>query len=152
MPKHTWQWVLGAIALAVVLGLLVWGRAGGSVGEKTTREVAESCTTDMATQFHIHPHLVIMTNGVAEVMPANIGITNGCMHPLHTHDTSGVVHVESPVKRDFTLGDFFFVWGRPFDQEHLTRMTVNGVEVATGEATILRDKDEIVLTYEGVVN
>ena len=30
---------------------------------------------------------------------------------LHTHDASGIVHIESPDKRDYTLGQFFDVWG-----------------------------------------
>jgi hypothetical protein len=32
---------------------------------------------------------------------------------LHTHDTSGVIHVESPVLRSYSLGEFFDLWGEP---------------------------------------
>ena len=33
------------------------------------------------------------------------------MHILaHTHDSTGIIHIESPLKRDFTLGQFFDVW------------------------------------------
>ena len=35
--------------------------------------------------------------------------------PVHTHDTNGVVHVESNIVRDFTLGQFFDIWGVRFD-------------------------------------
>jgi hypothetical protein len=31
--------------------------------------------------------------------------------PLHTHDTSGIIHVESPTVRSFTLGEFVDLWG-----------------------------------------
>ena len=32
---------------------------------------------------------------------------------LHTHDTTGVIHIESPVQRRYTLGEFFDLWGQP---------------------------------------
>ena len=40
--------------------------------------------------------------------------TNAAIQSLHTHDTSGTVHMESSVARTFTLGDFFDVWGVRF--------------------------------------
>jgi hypothetical protein len=123
----------------------------------TPREIASTCTTDMATQFHIHPELHIVIDGVPVIVPADIGITDTCMHPLHTHDDTGTLHVESPVQKDFTLGDFFFVWDQPFDSMHILdkvatkpsqiTMTVNGVPVDTFENTILVDKDQLVITY-----
>src|SRR5207244_1694309 len=67
--------------------------------------------------FHIHQHLDIFVHGKQETVPALVGITAaGEFAVLHTHDTSGVMHVESPVQRTFTLGDFFNVWGLYFTQ------------------------------------
>ena len=64
------------------------------------------------TVLHIHQHLDIWVNGKHITVPQSIGIFDGqYLTELHTHDTSGVMHVESPTKRDFTLGDFFGVWG-----------------------------------------
>ena len=61
---------------------------------------------------HIHQHLDIFVNGKKETVPAQIGIyDNQFLTELHTHDTSGVMHVESPKKRTFSLGEFFGVWG-----------------------------------------
>lgn len=34
------------------------------------------------------------------------------MSPLHTHDTSGTIHVESNSYRTYTLGQFLDIWGR----------------------------------------
>jgi hypothetical protein len=47
-------------------------------------------------------------------VPANTGIdtTKGCYYWLHTHDTTGVIHVESPTQKQYTLGDFFDIWGQ----------------------------------------
>ena len=62
--------------------------------------------------IHIHQHLDIFVNGKKETVPAQIGIYDGqFLTELHTHDTSGVMHVESDKKRNFSLGEFFGVWG-----------------------------------------
>ncbi|MCX6787993.1 MAG: hypothetical protein NT108_02400 [Candidatus Kaiserbacteria bacterium] len=154
-----------ATPLAVLLGII--GMIAGAVAlnsnstalsGRTNREIALACTSDMATQFHIHPHLEILINGEQQSIPANIGVKPACMNALHTHDASGTLHVESPEKRDFTLGDFFAVWGQTFSKDqvlqsmigetHHIRVTVNGVEVDTYENTILHDKDRIVISYE----
>lgn len=123
--------------------------------ELSSREVALLCTTDMATEYHIHPLLKIYINKKEVIVPANTGITNNCMNSIHTHEEPNVLHVEAPVQKDFTLGDFFAVWGQPFDSEHLVdfvadkkgeiAMTVNGVVVDTFENTILKDGDKIVV-------
>jgi hypothetical protein len=48
-------------------------------------------------------------------VPALIGIDlqHQCLYWLHTHDATGVMHIESPDTRTYTLGEFFDVWGRP---------------------------------------
>jgi hypothetical protein len=62
--------------------------------------------------LHIHQHLDIYVNGKHEPVPANIGIYDGqFLTELHTHDATGLMHVESPVAKNFTLGQFFGVWG-----------------------------------------
>jgi hypothetical protein len=65
------------------------------------------------TVLHIHSHLDVFVDGKRVVVPAGIGIDPHLrfISPLHTHDTSGVIHVESPTVRTFTLGEFFGVWG-----------------------------------------
>jgi hypothetical protein len=65
------------------------------------------------TAVHIHQHLDVYVAGRHVVVPAGIGIdpAGRFISPLHTHDTSGVIHVESPTVRHFTLGEFFGVWG-----------------------------------------
>jgi hypothetical protein len=70
------------------------------------------------TVEHIHQHLDIFVNGKHMTVPALIGIYDSqYITELHTHDTSGVMHVESPKKRNFTLGQFFGVWGVRLDSK-----------------------------------
>jgi len=67
--------------------------------------------------LHIHEHLDLYVDGRAVTVPADVGISlaGGFLSPLHTHDPRGIIHVESPLVRDFTLSDFFDVWGVRFD-------------------------------------
>lgn len=151
--------ILGTVGLVFLLALSSEKSAEKKVlsyEEMSPRDVALLCTTDMATEFHIHPTLRIFIDGKEFFLPANIGITDTCMHSLHTHSDMPVVHVEAPVAKDFTLGDFFTVWDKPFSQTILMdrtvtdaekiEVTVNGEKVDTYENTILHDHDAIVIT------
>jgi len=68
------------------------------------------CATSEA--YHIHSMLSIYQDGVRLQVPANIGISS-CHYDLHTHDMTGVIHIETPVPRVFTLKQFFSLWGQP---------------------------------------
>jgi hypothetical protein len=64
------------------------------------------------TVLHIHQHLDLYVNGKHVTLPALIGIyDNSYLTEVHVHDTSGVIHVESPTNRTFTLGQLFGEWG-----------------------------------------
>lgn len=147
------------IVVLVAIGLSLLGQAPVKT-DRTSREVALTCTTDMATEFHIHPILEIYINGEKHLIPANIGISPNCMYALHTHTPDGIIHVEAPEKKDFTLSDFFAVWDKTFsrnqlfehmaDESHRIRMSVNGEEVDTYENTLLEDEDRITIYYEAI--
>jgi hypothetical protein len=87
-----------------------------------------SCSTHEQTLFHIHAHLTMIVNGSARQIPYGIGIPGAvttstpvgayvargtCFYWLHTHAADGIIHIESPVHRTFTLGNFFDEWGQP---------------------------------------
>jgi hypothetical protein len=76
--------------------------------------------------FHIHTHLDIFINGQHYKIPPQIGIIPGkCFYWLHTHDDSGVVHIESPLARNFTLGQFFDIWNKKFTNTQILDSIVN---------------------------
>jgi hypothetical protein len=69
----------------------------------------------------------VYVNGAARRIPYGIGIpgaqvastsagpyvaAGGCFYWLHTHAADGIIHIESPVQRIYTLGNFFDVWGQ----------------------------------------
>ncbi|MBV8430285.1 MAG: hypothetical protein JO244_03935 [Solirubrobacterales bacterium] len=78
--------------------------------------------------YHIHAHLQVYVNGESKVLPGGIGIlgpieyktgfgpfflASHCYYWLHTHASDGVIHIESPTVRVYTLGDFFAEWNQP---------------------------------------
>jgi|SRR3954469_11758391 hypothetical protein len=69
--------------------------------------------------FHIHSHLSIFINGKNYTLPPLIGITENCLYWLHTHDDSGVIHIESPETRNFTLGNLFDIWNKKFNNNQI---------------------------------
>ncbi len=68
--------------------------------------------TEEGTVLHIHQHLDVWRNGEQVVVPPGIGIyDDSFITEVHSHDESGIVHVESPTKKTFTLGQLFGEWG-----------------------------------------
>lgn len=72
------------------------------------------CNSSEGAAEHIHAHLQLFQHGKALTVPASIGIPPGagCLYWLHTHAAGGYIHIESPVVRSFTLGQFFDIWDR----------------------------------------
>lgn len=85
------------------------------------------CDASEGQVTHIHAHVSIWINGAQSTIPQYIGIpsttdsttgqsTTTCFYWLHTHDTSGIVHIESPASahESFTFGQFMDVWNGEF--------------------------------------
>jgi len=62
--------------------------------------------------YHTHALLTVYRNGVRLALPDSIGRGSGCNYEMHTHDGSGVLHIETDVPRTFTLGQFLSLWGQ----------------------------------------
>ena len=159
MNKYFFPGLLGLIILGFV-GLFAYIlNQPSSYESMTSRELLMECTTDMATQFHIHSHITIIVEGEEMVVPANIGIDpiENCMSSVHTHATDGIIHVEAPVEKDFSLGDFFYNWDKPFDstqvlsykvdEKHGLKMYVDGKESMLFEKLTLEAHQSIVIDY-----
>jgi hypothetical protein len=112
------------------------------------------------TVEHIHAHLDVIVNGQPVVVPADLGIDTSTnqLSPLHTHDTTGVLHIESPVQADFSLGQLFTEWqvslsadqigGLKAGDGNVLQAYVNG-KPYTGDPAgiILHAHDEIAIVY-----
>ncbi len=106
--------------------------------------------------LHIHPQLSITLDGQPLIVPSQIGIDQSLwkdhsldnygmqgMAPLHTHDASGTLHVESNAYRNYTLGEFLNIWGGLDTSGKTVKATVDDKPVSNYKDIILRDGEQI---------
>ena len=98
-----------------------WGPNDGPTLKPRLKAIGLHALPREALTLHIHQRMAILVNGKPVYLPAGIGIDahGKFISELHTHDYSGIIHVESPVNRPFTLGEFFDVWGLRFSSHCL---------------------------------
>jgi hypothetical protein len=86
--------------------------------------------------YHVHSLVSLYKDGVRLGLPAQIGL-KGCTYELHTHDHTGVVHNETDLKKNFTLGQFFSVWGKELSRTSVAGMpgTVRYYVIENGSLT-----------------
>jgi hypothetical protein len=101
-----------------------------SGGNGQTIDGIEGSSREML-QVHVHAHLSLFYKGEQIAIPYGIGIVrpfdakdgfvgNGAgIYWLHTHDATGIIHVESPDNRTYNLGQFFDIWGQPLDVQNV---------------------------------
>ncbi|WP_280439666.1 hypothetical protein [Nocardia cyriacigeorgica] len=82
------------------------------------------------TTYHYHVHLDVIVYGQSVTVPASVGIDESRKmgSPLHTHDTSGIVHIESGEDIPFTLGQFFTQWGQPLTADRVGPIQLTPLE------------------------
>jgi hypothetical protein len=109
--------------------------------------------------LHIHVHLDIFVNGKVVTVPAAIGIPpSGGITPVHTHDTTGIIHIESPdAHATYTLGQLFDIWGVKLTDISLggyisnsaQKLIVysNGAEVSDPVNLAFKAHEEIAISY-----
>ena len=143
----------------LIFGFAVWGvyalmTSSNSYNNLPASEINIGSHKNIA--LHIHSDLKILINGNETLIPANIGIAPGIMRPLHKHDATEEIHIEGPYKRDFTIGEFFQIWGRIFNSNCIfeycidkgeLKMLVNGQENSDMENYLMKDHDKILIEY-----
>jgi hypothetical protein len=118
-------------------------------------------------KYHIHIHMAIFVNGHERRIPAGAGIAdrfanhlangpfvdnsfNGCPYWLHVHANDGIIHVESPYKHTFTLGQFFDVWQQPLGPDRVGPAQGTVVAFANGRRFSGNPRDLPLLPQEVV--
>jgi hypothetical protein len=187
-PKNTTSnkvWIVGM--LIVILGLSLWSYHHAKrvvtvlnnpellPGIQTGNAPWEAETTNLRARLnavhlpalssegsalHLHQHLDIFVNGKLIPVPSGIGVNQsvGFISDIHTHDNTGVIHVESPRIQTFTLGQFFDIWGVQFTEksiggyiaveDNLIKVFVNGKQYTGDPRQLpLETHQEIVITY-----
>jgi len=115
---------------------------------------------DAMGMMHFHPSLTLVVDGKPAPVPAQIGIDPTMwqnhsldlygmkgMAPLHTHDTSGTIHIESYANRYYTFGQLLDIWGLDLSAYKQVTVTVNGQPVSDYQNYVLNDGDKIILSF-----
>ena len=137
--KIPWAYVIPALVVVVIILGLVYFEFNNHVATPSYQsptvgngDFPFSCLSQESLFFHIHPWLTITIDGNNVTIPPGIGIknpvqvatyngepvfgggANTCFEPIHTHDDSGVIHIESPTNTNYTLSNFFQIWAATY--------------------------------------
>ena len=131
--------------VAVVVLLVVGGLGTYYAVQALTPPTPFGCISgEGGTVYHWHTDLSISEGSNPVPIPAGVGLTP-CLQPIHTHDGSGKLHIESDSTRLYTIGDFFLIWRRPWGNP--TAMHVNSTTLAPNPSQILWNNEVIHLQY-----
>lgn len=145
--------IIAVAAIAAITAGIVIAAASGAI------QPPKAPTMNKPMVMHIHPKLSLFIDSQQTQIPANIGIdrslwnehsldSNGMqgMAPLHTHDTSGTIHVESNEQREFPLGQYLDIWGILSDNKYAdkqVKVIADGTLVSDYRSLVLKDGQEI---------
>jgi hypothetical protein len=145
---------VGVASIVLIYMLVYQPLASENAGKSGEFNLAEIHSVSLAR--HDHVSLSILVNGGPVVVPEEVGMNPQLWHdhsldrygpsgisPMHTHDNSGTIHIESTTPREYTVSEFLAVMG--IKPDAVTRMTVNGNEVVDIWNHAMNDRERIQL-------
>ncbi|MBP0589677.1 hypothetical protein J8I87_08090 [Paraburkholderia sp. LEh10] len=116
-PKQT------VLTFGGTVGIANWPNGNTSTGGKGAAVDGLICAAGMSELYHVHAHLAIVNNGKWLALPANVGLLSQCNYEMHTHDQTGIIHIETPNVKNYTLGQFFDIWGQALSSTNVAGIT-----------------------------
>lgn len=158
---------LSLLSVSALVSVYYLNTAEDSEDDESSYLKSEICyyaLNGIIADHHYHLQLNITIIDERIEIPMNIGFERDSegdiifLHPIHTYDNSGRIHVETTKNTTAELGFFFDIWGKEFsenkileyksDNEHSIEIYVNGNEVDTYERTILEPFAFIDIIYK----
>ncbi|HEX7275451.1 MAG TPA: hypothetical protein VF248_07555 [Nitrososphaeraceae archaeon] len=163
----------GYILMSALVGIsfvLYFSTILETVPELNAQEAADNKIGNKII-MHTHSSLNVTVNGNSILVPNGVGINSTlwndrsldeygtaretsilgmvtpAMSPLHTHDSDGIIHVESNEFKNFTLGDFLNIWGLPLEGKKVS-LVVGGNSTENYAPHILNDMERMFLKIE----
>ena len=139
----------------VIVGIVVIIVIG--ISFMLTKPTTDQSSTDEIMLMHIHPRLYLNVDGKPYFVPQNVGIDSDLwkdhsldqygmkgMAPLHTHTADGMIHVESKVVRNYTLGEFLDIWGLDLKGKSVS-VSVYGKPISDYRNHVFKDDESIIM-------
>jgi|SRR5215472_8710492 len=129
------------LSLGEVIGTPVFPEGDTSTGGQGQQIDKINCRAFLNNQYHHHVHLSMFVNGEQIALPRGTGMKNPgkgnfvyhatCAYWLHTHDATGIIHIEPPNGNTYNLKQYFDIWGEP--------LSTNGFAGYTGAVAVYID-------------
>ena len=164
--QHPSRHVTAADPIQLVPGTTV-GQDVFPEGDTTTggqgqQVLGLDCRQALNSKWHHHVHLSLFVNGVQYAIPRGTGMKNpgqapfvyhaDCVYFLHTHDGTGIIHIEPPGPDVYSLHQYFALWGRKLSTTDVAgykgavTVFVNGIQENIDPNTIkFKPYDQITL-------
>jgi hypothetical protein len=130
------------LEMGMIIGSGKWANFDRPTGGQGNPVDGITCREELLNQWHHHVHLSIFYNGKQLTVPEGVGIIGvpgkdppfiyhgKCFYWLHTHDKTGIIHIEPTTgSATFTLGNFFDIWGEPLSPTQVANLTVGSLAV-----------------------
>jgi hypothetical protein len=167
MKSHIGYFVLSVSGAIICILFVLMSQITPDLNAQVTGENKTSNKIIM----HIHSNLNVTVNGKSLMVPNGIGINSTlwndhsldkfgterkttifgmvtpAMSPLHTHDSSGTIHVESIEYRNYTLGQFLNIWGIPLEGSRVN-LFIDGNSTDNYSNYVLKDREKMILKIE----
>ncbi len=153
------------LALAIIFGMMIFSGLSMVFINSATEAQPQSYLNNGATgttaggsevpclaqgvklRQNFQVNIAMSVGGQPQSIPAGIGISQTCTSELNT-SVIGVINVQAQDDRQYTLADFFSVWGQSFYiPGYNIKMTVSGKPSAQMGNLVLKSGQNIVLTY-----
>ena len=142
----------------VIAGIIVAALIGVGISMASIKPTTDTVTSnDKPMLLHIHPRLYLNVDGKPYFVPQNVGIEPDLwndhaldqygmkgMAPVHTHTADGMLHVESTIIRNYTLGEFLDIWGLNLKGKTVS-VDVDGEPISDYRNHILKNEESIIM-------
>lgn len=154
LPK---RFLLPTLLLIFLAALMAYAGLRGTPSSTSINGILCEEVHSLPLAYHWHTRLLLYNAGQPVLIPANIGVRPNCMYWLHTHDATGLIHIEPTQNRLFTLSDFLGIWGVNITATSFfgkpvlkpLNITVDGQPYRGDPGAIeLRDNRTIVISYD----
>jgi hypothetical protein len=146
---------------------LEMGRVLAPASTAATGQMVDGIQCDAGSDvvYHVHTHLSVYVDGSLRPLPIGIGIVSpvveqtghggfaeatNCYYWLHVHAQDGVIHIESPTVRTYTLGQFFDIWRQPLSRDRVAGVRGNLVVYVNGRRDRGNPADIVLGSHEDI--